>query len=53
MFVLLFFVSLIQFFMYWIFGPLTSLLTNLLEIRFFTEISLLVLFFLFYKKDNN
>ena len=47
MFLLFFFVAIIQFFAYWIFEPLASLLENVLEIRLFPMIALLVLIFLF------
>ena len=51
MFLLLFFVLLIQFFTYWIFEPLTSLLEYVLEIRFFPIFALIVLVFLFSAKN--
>ena len=47
MFLLLFFVLLIQFFTYWIFEPLASFLEYVLEIRLFPIISLMSLIFLF------
>ena len=47
MFLLLFFVLLIQFFTYWIFEPLSSFLENVLEIRLFPIIALVVLVILF------
>ena len=47
MFLLLFFVLLIQFFNYWIFEPLASFLENVLEIRLLPIISLIGLVFLF------
>jgi len=47
MFLLLFFVLLIQFFTYWIFEPLSSFLGFLLEIRSFPIIALIGLIFLF------
>ncbi len=47
MFLLLFFVLLIQFFTYWIFEPLTSFLEYVLEIRWFLIIALISLIFLF------
>ena len=55
MFLLLFFVLLIQFFTYWIFEPLASLLEYFIEIRFFPIISLIGLVFLFSAKniENN
>ena len=43
MFLLLFFVFLIQFFAYWIFEPLTSFIGYVLEIRAFPIIALVVL----------
>ena len=51
MFLLLFFVLLIQFFTYWIFEPLASSLAYVLEIRFFPIVALLGLVFLFSAKN--
>ena len=51
MFLLLFFVLLIQFFTYWIFDPLSSLLEYVIEIRFFPIVALIGLVFLFSAKD--
>ena len=51
MFLLLFFVLLIQFFTYWIFEPLASFLDYFLEIRFFPIIALIGLVFLFSEKN--
>jgi len=51
MFLLLFFVLLIQFLTYWIFEPLESFLEYVLEIRFFPIIALFVLVFLFSAKN--
>ena len=51
MFLLLFFVFLIQFFTYWIFEPLASFLQYVLEIRFFPIIALIGLVFLFSTKN--
>jgi len=53
MFILFFFVLLIQFFTYWIFEPLSSFLKDVLEIRFFYIIPLAVLIFLFSGKTIN
>jgi len=55
MFLLLFFVLLIQFFTNWIFAPLASFLENVLEIRLFPEIVLIGLVLLFSAKtvENN
>ena len=50
MFLLLFFVSLIQIYTYWIFEPLASFFEYVLEIRFFPIISLVVLIWLFSRK---
>ncbi len=50
MFLLLFFVLLIQFFTNWIFEPLASFLEYVLEIRIFPVIALLGLIFLFSKE---
>ena len=51
MFLLLFFATLIQFFTYWIFEPLTSFLEYVLEIRWFPLIALIGLIFLFSGKN--
>jgi hypothetical protein len=51
MFLLLFFVLLIQFFSYWIFEPLASFLGYVLEVRFFPIIALIGLIFLFSAKN--
>ena len=51
MLLLLFFVLLIQFFTYWIFDPLASFLEYVLEIRFFPNIALIGLIFLFSAKN--
>ncbi len=51
MFLLLFFVLLIQFFTYWIFEPLASFLEYIVEIRLFPIISLISLVFLFAAKN--
>ena len=51
MFLLLFFVLLIQFFTYWIFEPLASFLDYVLEIRLFPIIALIGLVFLFSAKN--
>ena len=55
MFLLLFFVLLIQFFTYWIFEPLASFLEYVLEIRLFPIVTLLALISLFSVKtiDKN
>ncbi len=47
MLLLIFFISLIQIFSYWIFEPLTSFLTNLIEIKFLPIIFLSLFIFLF------
>jgi len=47
MFLLLFFVLLIQFLTYWIFEPFASFLDYALEIRLFPIIALIALIFLF------
>ncbi len=47
MFLLLFFVLLVQFFTYWIFEPLATVLGYVLEIRFFLIVALIGLIFLF------
>ena len=47
MFLLLFFVLLIQFFTYWLFEPLAFFFEYVLEIRFFPIIALIGLIFLF------
>jgi len=51
MFLLLFFVFLIQFFTYWVFEPLASFLEYVLEIRFFPSVALIGLVFLFSAKN--
>ncbi len=51
MFLLLFFVFLIQFFTYWVFEPLASFLEYVLEIRMFPIIALIGLVFLFSAKN--
>jgi hypothetical protein len=51
MFLLLFFVLLIQFFTYWIFEPSAFFLEKVLEIRFFPIIALIGLVFLFSAKN--
>ncbi len=51
MFLLLFFVLLIQFFTYWVFEPLASFLEYVLEIRLFPIIALIGLVFLFSAKN--
>ncbi len=51
MFLLLFFVLLIQFFTYWIFEPLASFLEYILEVKSFPMIALISLFFLFSAKN--
>ena len=51
MFLLLFFVFLIQFFTYWVFEPLASFLEYVLEIRLVPIITLIGLIFLFSAKN--
>ena len=51
MFLLLFFVLLIQFLTYWIFEPLVSFLENALEIRSFFIIALIGFILLFSAKN--
>ena len=51
MFLLLFFVLLIQFSTYWIFEPLASFLEHVLEIRLFPIIALIGLIILFAAKN--
>ncbi len=51
MFLLIFFVLLIQFFTFWIFEPLATFLNYFLEIRLFPIIALLGLIFLFSTKN--
>ena len=51
MFLLLFFVLLIQFSTYWVFEPLVSFLEYVLEIRLFPIIALIGLVFLFSAKN--
>ena len=52
MFLLLFFVLIIQFFTYWIFEPLSYLLEYVLEIKLFPIIALLGLILLFAAKKT-
>ena len=47
MFLLIFFVLLIQFFTYWVFEPLSSFIGYVLEIRFFPIFTLVVLIMMF------
>ncbi len=51
MFLLLFFVLIIQFSAYWIFEPLASFFEYVLEIRLFPIFALIGLFFLFSAKN--
>ena len=51
MFLLLFFIVLIQFFTYWIFEPLVSFFEYVLEVRWFPIIALIGLVFLFSSKN--
>ena len=51
MFLLLFFILLIQFFSYWIFEPLASFLEYVLAIRLFPIVALIGLVFLFSVKN--
>ncbi len=51
MFLLLFFVLLLQFFTYWVFEPLASFLEYVLEIRLIPIIALISLVFLFSAKN--
>jgi len=51
MFLLLFFVLLIQFLTYWIFEPFASFLEHVLEIRLFPIIALIGFVFLFSAKN--
>ena len=52
MFLLLFFVFLIQFFTYWIFEPLASFLEHILEINLFPVVALVSLIVLFSGKNK-
>jgi len=51
MFLLMFFVLIIQFFTYWIFKPFVSFLEHVFELSLFPIIALVVLFFLFSAKS--
>jgi len=53
MFLLLFFVLLIQLLTYWIFEPLVSFLEYVVEIRLLPIIALIGLFFLFSAKNTD
>ncbi len=50
---LIFFITLIQIYSYWIFEPLTGFLTNIVEIRFFPALMLLIFVVLFSTKERN
>ena len=52
MFILIFFILLIQFFSYWIFEPSTTFLTNLIEIKGSPILLLLSFIFLFSVKTE-
>ena len=52
MFLLIFFVLFLELVAYWIFDPITSFLTNILEIKFLPFIALLAFIYLFLKKDD-
>ena len=51
MFLLLFFVLLVQFLTYWIFEPFASFLEYVLELRLFPIVALIGLIFLFSAKN--
>jgi hypothetical protein len=55
MILLIFFISLTQIFSYWIFEPLTSFLTDLLQIKFLPIFLLSLFTFLFWtnKEESN
>ena len=53
MFFLIFFITLLQIFSYWIFEPLTSFLTRIVEIRFLPAFMLLIFIFLVSTKKSN
>ncbi len=53
MFLLLFFVFIIQFFTYWVFEPFVSFLDYVLEIKLFPVIVLIGFIFLFSGKTIN
>jgi len=50
---LLFFLSIIQSFTYWIFEPSISFLTGFIELKLFPGIALMLFLFLFSAKDKN
>ena len=52
MFLLLFFVVLLQFFTYWIFEPIASFLEYVLAIKIFPIVALAGIIFLFQAKKN-
>ena len=52
MFLLIFFIFLIQSFSYWIFEPLTKVLTYLLELNFLPILLLLIFIFIFSTKKE-
>ena len=53
MFLLLFFVLIIQFLTYWIFEPLTTFLEYVFEVKFFPIVALLAFFLLLSTKKSN
>ncbi len=53
MFFLIFFITLIQIFSYWIFEPLTVFLTNFIEVKFLPALILLIFIVIFSTKDSN
>ena len=52
MFLLLFFVALLQFFTYWIFEPIASFLEYVLAIKIFPIVALAGIIFLFQAKKD-
>ena len=53
MLILIFFISLIQIFSYWIFEPLTGFLTNIVEVRSLPGVILFIFIVLFSIKERN
>ncbi len=53
MFILIFFILLVQTFSFWLFEPFTAFLTHLIEIRILPFFILLILIFLFSTKNND
>ena len=53
MFLLAFFILLLEFFTQWIFEPANTLLANIFEVRIFPWITLIVFIFIFSKEKKD